>query len=387
MRIGIDIRELERGKRTGIGRYLRNFISSAPALCPGLRLFLYGNQFTDTDSLSDANRGDSVTVRVAAQGRTFWWDQVVLPRLANRDRLDIFLSPYIKGPVGVECPLAVTIHDLMFLVFDAYRTWRRWPANAYVRKVGRWAGRRADLILTDSAHSRQDIIRILQPDPAKVKVLPIGVESRYRPVSDHRALESVCAGYGITPPYVLYLGNFRPHKNVQGLISAFARLESRTRERYQLVLGGAADEWTPDRRRLAGELGIAGRTRFIGPVAEPDMPGLFSGAELFVFPSYYEGFGLPPLEAMACGTAVIASDRTSLPEVVGEAGQLVDPDDTEALSGAIQDLLENDAARNELEQKGLRRAAAFTAEAICERHLELLAQAARSPRGIRGSAR
>ena len=157
MRIGIDIRELEHGKMTGIGRYLRNFITYASRARPDYKFFLYGNQHTDP-SVQNGN----IAVRIAAEGRTLWWDQMVLPRLARADRMDVFLSPYIKGPGAVDCPLVTTIHDLMFLVFPEYAYGGRHQRlkNILFTRIARWVNRRAALILTDSEYSRGDIQKV-----------------------------------------------------------------------------------------------------------------------------------------------------------------------------------------------------------------------------------
>ena len=182
--------------------------------------------------------------------------------------------------------------------------------------------------------------------------------------------------YGIDAPYIYYLGNFKPHKNVQALIGAYARLEASLRDRFTLVIGGREDRWFSERQNLVVDLGVADRVRFIGQVDEADMPGLYSGAELFVFPSIYEGFGLPPLEAMACGTPVLCSNRTSLPEVVGDAGRIVDPEDRVAFTRALADLLGSPDELDGLAKAGLAQAHLFRADAICERQMQLLEEVA-----------
>lgn len=369
--MGIDIRELERGKRTGIGRYLRNFITYASSARPEHRFFLYGNQYTDPDI-----GGENVEMRIRPEGMTLWWDQVVLPGLANQDRVDLFLSPFIKGPVRVACPLVVTIHDLMFLVYTEYDSWRSRPKNALFRRMATWVGRRADLIIADSDYSARDIERLLGLDIAKVQVLPIGLDESYRPVEEEGVLEEMRGRYGIERPYIFYLGNFKPHKNVQALLRAFAGLEGKIREEYLLVLGGKPDSWTDERKGLAKELGIGEQVRFIGLVPEEDMPVLYSGASLFAFPSLYEGFGLPPLEAMACGAPVVASNRTSVPEVVGDAGLLVDPEDVEEMRGKMEKVLGDAGEQKRLRQLGLTRAAAFRSRDICERQMRILEELA-----------
>ena len=178
--------------------------------------------------------------------------------------------------------------------------------------------------------------------------------------------------YGIRAPYIFYLGNFKPHKNVQALLRAFAILPGDLKRRCQLVLGGRFDHWQGQLGLLAHELSIAERTLFIGQVEEEDMPALYSGAEVFVFPSLYEGFGLLPLEAMACGTAVVSSNRTSLPEVVGAAGRLIEPLDTQEMSAAIGQVLEDESIRLELARKGFERARLFRSADICEEQMSIL---------------
>lgn len=315
-------------------------------------------------------------MRIAREGRTLWWDQVLLPALVREDRIDVFLSPYIKGPGRVQCLLVTTIHDLIDLIFPEYGGRYQRSKNLLFSRMARWVGRRATLILTDSEYSRGDIQNLLGLDGEKIQVLPIGVDETYRPVDDPARTESVWEGYGIKPPYIFYLGNFKPHKNVQALLKAFAGLEKALQTRYQLVLGGRPDRWQEERFQLARELGIEAHVRFIGQVEEEDMPTLYSGADVFVFPSLYEEFGLPPLEAMACGTVVVASNRTSIPEVVGEGGCLVDPEYIAALTAAVGRILTDEKWRLELEKQGLARAGLFCAADICERQMSILEQVA-----------
>lgn len=370
MRLGIDIRELARGRATGIGRFVRDFVGYASQARPNHHFFLYGNQHT---LLPGA--WPNAVIRIVPERLTLWWDQRVLPGLARADQLDVLLSPYVKGPVGCPCPLVITIHDLLFLVLPE-GGWRGWLRNVCYKQMARRVARRANLVFSDSRHSSLDAQRFLGIAAEKIRVLPLALSEGYRPVGDRATLEGVWQHYGVVPPYVLYLGNFKPHKNVQALLRAFAALDNNIRARYQLVLGGRADRWQEERRQLAGQLGLAGQVCFTGMVAEADLPTLYSGADLFVFPSLYEGFGLPPLEAMACGTAVVAANRTSLPEVVGEAGVLVDPEDLGGLTAAIGHILEDDEERRRLEQAGLEWAARFSPPLIYERQLAMLEELA-----------
>ncbi|MEW6750750.1 MAG: glycosyltransferase family 1 protein [Candidatus Latescibacterota bacterium] len=375
MRIGVDIRELERGARTGIGRYLRNFLAHGSRAHPEHSFLLYANQRTDPQV-----EGRSLQVRVRREGVTLWWDQVVLAGLARADRLDVFLSPYPKGPLRLPCPLVVTIHDLTPLVLPQQGSWRTPVRRTLFRLLAQWVGRRAARIITDSEHSARDIVRLLHVDPSRIRVLPIGVEPRFRPLQDAAQLRQVLARYQVEPPYLLWVGNGKPHKNVPGLLRAFARLQQRDGAGPVLVLAGDLGRWGDGHRLLARQLGLEERVRFTGPVAEDDLPALYAGAGLFVFPSLYEGFGLPPLEAMACGTPVVASSRTSLPEVVGDAGLLVDPLDEGALAAALGRLLADGAEHQRLRRAGLERARRFRPDRIGEEHLAILQEAAACPR-------
>jgi len=366
MKIGIDIRELEQGRMTGIGRFLRNFISYVSRRHSQHRLLLYGNQYTDTGF-----GGESVELRIRTERFTQLWDQVVLPAMANEDGVDIFFSPYIKGPIRVRCPLVVTIHDLIDLIYPEYGGGRL--SRALFKNMARRVGRRADLVLVDSDYSSRDTVRLLGLDSSRIEVLPIGLEKRYRPILDPQDLAAGCANYGIDGSYIYYLGNFKPHKNIKALIGAYARLEPGLREHFALVLGGSEDRWWAECKGWAAELGVAERVRFIGQVAEADMPVLYSGAALFAFPSLYEGFGLPPLEAMACGTPVLCSNRASLPEVMGGAGRSFDPQDGPAFTRALAELLCcSEEERAQMMQDGLARAGLFRADVLCERQLQLL---------------
>ncbi len=370
MKIGIDIRELERGKTTGIGRYVRNFIAYAQRERPQHEVMLYGNQHSESDW-----SGDNVRTRIAPEGWTQWWDQVTLPNMANADGIEVFFSPYIKGPLRVGCPLVVTIHDLMDLVFPEYGSGP--VARVLFRQMARRVGLRADIVLADSQYSAEDIVRLLQLPREKIEVLPIGIEERYGPQSHDGLPSALRDQYGICGEYIYYLGNFKPHKNVRSLIEVYADLPSPLRARFQLVLGGRIDDSVDGHRAWATQRGVGERVRFIGPVDEGDMPTLYSAAALFVFPSLYEGFGLPPLEAMACGTAVLCSNRTSLPEVVGEGGVLFDPEDRAGWQETLSGLLADDGARKAWGEKGLQRARAFRVEALCERQMQLLENAER----------
>ncbi len=286
-----------------------------------------------------------------------WFEQVSFPRLCRRAAVDVAHVPYFASPLVPTRPTVVTVHDLIPLLLPAYRG--SFLVRLYTRLVAAGA-RRAHLVLTDSEASKRDIVRHLRIPPRRVRVVYLAADEIFRPVEDEMGKE-IRHRYGLPEDYILYLGGFDQRKNIPTLLRAFARIAG-TRD-IRLVIAGrlpAKDTpFTPDPRRWARELGVQGRVIFTGWVAEEDKPALYSGATLFVFPSLYEGFGLPPLEALACGTPVVASDAGSLPEIVGQGGILVDPQDVEALAEAMKGLLTDETLRAELRGKALTHAARF----------------------------
>jgi glycosyltransferase involved in cell wall biosynthesis len=235
------------------------------------------------------------------------------------------------------------------------------------------AAKRADIVLTDSQASKWDIVHLLDIPSERVRVIYLAADDIYQPILDDRRLSATCQKYGLPESYLLYLGGFDQRKNVPTLLKAFAQLAKDSRAflvvagrlpEYGLDLAIQAErsDFFPDPRLIVQELGIEERVVFTGWVPEEDKPALYSGARALVFPSLYEGFGLPPLEALACGTPVIASNRGSLPEIVGDGGLLLEPDDVEGLAGAMEKLLNDESLWGDLREKGLAHAARFSWE-------------------------
>jgi glycosyltransferase involved in cell wall biosynthesis len=374
MNIGLDIRELQTGMMTGIGRYLTNFLHWAIPANPDCRFYLYGNQKTSFDYPAS-----NVVLRIIPEWCTLWWDQVILPYQIKRDRLDVFLSSYIKCPLLASAPVVTTIHDLLFLVLPEYRRSRLW--EAFYKCLAGLAAAKARVIVTPSLFSRRDIIRLLRIPEDKIQVTPLGVAEDYYQQPDPDTLAKIKSRFGISGRYILYVGNFKPHKNVARLVRAYSLLESSLRDSCQLVLGGRRDRYARQIHDLVASLKLQQRVVFTDMVADEELPALYSGAELFAFPSLYEGFGLPVIEAMASGTAVITSNATSLPEVAGDGALLVDPRDTAAIAGAISRLLTDPALRREYIAKGLSRARRFHARRTGALVFEQLKRAVRDKNG------
>ncbi|MEW6334445.1 MAG: glycosyltransferase family 1 protein [Thermodesulfobacteriota bacterium] len=356
MRLGVDAREIQDGVLTGIGRSLDNFIAYFARHDSTHELVLFAGKKLP---IPVASRCREVTL---PPGPTFFWDQWMLPRRLKRERIDLFYSPYYKLPLLTSVPVVNQVLDLMYLVYPPYvRALGRF-GRLYYATIGRACAQKAIGIITASDHAKADIIRLWRISPKKITVVPLGLADRYTPVTDRGTRAGVRARFGLPERYILYLGNFKPHKNVASLVQAFAGVKKAFRD-HKLVLAGPLDAHGQAIRAQVSAAGLAGDVIFTGAIREEDLPEvLLSMADLFVFPSLYEGFGIPPLEAMACGTPVIASALTAVPEVVGDAGVLVDPRDADALKEAIVLMLNDEGRRRMYAQRGLIRAEGFRAD-------------------------
>jgi len=303
------------------------------------------------------------------------WHRLGLPLAVDlfTGPLDVFHSPdYLLPPVRKGARV-ITVHDLTFLVVPQYAepNLARYLAGALPRSI-----ERATLVLADSETTRQDLISLLKVPPEKVVVVYSGIDRSFAPVDDAACLDGVRAKYGLHGPFILNLGTLEPRKNLEGLLRAYALLHNEGRLPHRLVLAGGKGWLYQGLFKLLEDLKLGEAVSLLGYVAEEDLPALLSLAEVFVYPSFYEGFGLPPLEAMACGTPVVASNAPCLPEVLGDAALLVDPLDHHALASAIIRVLEDGSLRQCLLAKGLEQAAKYTWTAAAERALSLYRRAA-----------
>jgi len=282
---------------------------------------------------------------------------LILSAELRRNPVDVLHVQYTAPPLA-PCAVVVTIHDLSFEHLP--ETFNR-RSRAQLRLTVRRTARNAAQILTLSEFSRRDVIETYGIDPDRVAVTPAAAPAHFRPVTNATDLRRIRATYGIERDYILALGSIQPRKNLVRLINAYSSLwkERQNLAMPQLVIAGKRG-WLEGETMRAAELSAAAHDiRFIGYVAEPDLPELFSGAMCFAYPSYFEGFGLPVLEAMQCGTPVIAGNRTSLPEVAGDAALLVDPFDETVIADALRNFIENPDRRNDLRVKGIERAKRF----------------------------
>ena len=370
MIVGVDVREWHGDRRTGIGRFLEEFLRVAQGARPRDRFLLIGNGDTRTRV-----RGENVTFTCLPEVWTPWWDQVTLPRSLRRSQADVLYSPYIKAPLAGRVPAVNTIHDLTFFIRADYNRRRvDLLLNAPFRLFCQAAVKRAAAIIVDSAASGRDVQRLLCADPTKVRIVPLATSPAFRPEGDPAMDAPVLAGFGLAPGYVLYVGGFWPHKNLPQVVRAHTALPEALRRCHPLVLAGGPLSGAVD--RLLKEPESVAAIHYLGPIPDADLPALYRGAALFVFPSHYEGFGLPVLEAMASGTPVLCSTAAALLELTGGAAHHVGPEDASGWRLALQELLETPARRETLGASGCARATAYSPERMASNILAVLDEVA-----------
>lgn len=296
--------------------------------------------------------------------------QIEIARSVQRLGLDLVHDPTGVMPLMLTgAGRVATIHDVIPYVHPAASTWLDWLIyHAWLPL----AVRRLDRVITDSQQSRADILRYLPIRPERLAVVSAGVSPSYRPL-DQAQCEPVLARNGIAYRYILYVGAVESRKNLVRLLEAYARLLAWS-QNWRLVVVGARHWRASAVAEAVHRLGLEEKVLFTGYVAEGDLPALYSGADLFVFPSLYEGFGLPVLEAMACGAPVITSNVSSLPEVAGDAALLVDPLNSEAITAAMQQVLADGDLRADLRVQGLKRAAGFNWQRTAEETIAVYQQ-------------
>ena len=283
------------------------------------------------------------------------WEQAILPWEARRAGIDLLHNMAFAGPLVSSCPTVVTVHDLSFLFYPhRFRLLRR----SYLRVFTRMSVRRARRVIAVSESTKQDLVKIYGISPAKIDVVHNGVDTSFQPLPADQ-VAAFRQQKGLPDRFVLFVGTLEPRKNVVGLIEAYAKLP---KGRPPLVLVGGKGWFYDEIFARVEALELTGEVRFAGFVPAEELPLWYNAADLFVYPSIYEGFGLPPLEAMACGTAVITSNASSLPEVVGAAGQMVDPADADALADAMARVLGRKELKEQMQSAGLVQAAEFSWE-------------------------
>ncbi|MCU0485452.1 MAG: glycosyltransferase family 4 protein [Anaerolineales bacterium] len=295
------------------------------------------------------------------------WEQMAFPALAARHKLDLLHSLHYTMPLAYRGRTVVTFHDMTFFLFPGLHTL---PKRYFFRLFIHLSQRRATALIADSESTRQDAIRLAGVPPGKIHTALLGITPDFHPESNLAALEAVRQKYHLPERFLLFVGLLEPRKNLPALLQAFAGLPPQQTP-VKLVVVGRQGWMYEQTLQLVHSLGLAERVHFTGYVDQADVPRVYNLAEIAVYPSRYEGFGFPVLEAMASGTPVITSNVSSMPEIAGEAGVLLPPDDIPALTQAIQRLLSDPAERQGRIKIGLERAAQFTWERTAEKTLQV----------------
>lgn len=357
MRVAFDLSST-RGQKTGIGSYTANLLEALRRYVPEVNVLVLDD---------NAPASLSTPVRI-------WREQIGLVRLAQRVAPDMLHLTGFAAPVRAGFPVVLTVHDLIGILFAShFPPVARFYWSRYLPFTLRFAAR----IIADSERTRADIVRLTQYPPDQIHVIPPGRDERFRPASDAE-ISSARAALNLPSRYFLFVGTLEPRKGIDTLIAAYAQIAGELP--HQLIIVGKPG-WHWEALKAQTQLvGLEARIRLLNYVEEKYLPAIYTLAEALVFPSRYEGFGLPPLEAMACGTPVIASNSSSLPEVLGEAGLLVQPDDVAGFAAAMRRLTAEAALAAHLRERGLARAQMFTWERAARQAAAVYAQTLRDAR-------
>lgn len=359
MRVLIDCTQVTR-KKAGVGVYAENMVRELTRLESGIKWFLL---VQDDDPDLDFSKCSNVTL-IRVNNRVFrklpfrfLLEQLFIPFLALRYGIDVVHSLHYSFPLlPMFAKKVVTIHDMtMFLMPDMHL-----PSKVrYFRFFTGAAARRADALSFDSHSSQKDFLKFFPQPVPSCNVVPLGKGPQFRPDLDPQQIEDVVRKYGLTHPYILYIGTIEPRKNLVRLTQAFSTL-TQAYPSHILVIAGMKGWMYDSLFELVGTLGLENKVIFTGFVSEDDKPFLIRGAEVFAYPSLYEGFGIPVLEALACGTPTLTSNISSIPEITVDAALLVDPDSVPEIAAGLESLLGDASLRDELAAKSISQAARFS---------------------------
>jgi glycosyltransferase involved in cell wall biosynthesis len=367
-RIAFDARYIN-DRYHGIGRYAFRLLEALTAAAPGLNFLVFtGNEADSRFDWGSLQKAPNVELMRGPWPLYSPQEQLAWPRILRKQRANLFHTPYFVLPGLAQVPMLNTVHDLIFDRYPEYMpsAWSR----PYYRGLMHMGVRRARRILCVSRATAEDLVKYYPGAGGKTTVILEGVDPHFNPALDAAGMERMRQKYRLDRPFILSVGARRPHKNQGLLVRAYAGLAGSIG--HDLVLVGAGDGRFPDEaQQTARSRGLQGRVRILDWVAEGDLAGLYRLADLVVQPSIIEGFGLPILEAMASETPVIAANASALPEVVGEAGLLVDPSDESRLAQAIKAVLEDARLRQRLVCAGRERLENFTWRRAAEEVLQV----------------
>lgn len=366
VRIGIDGTPML-GPRSGIGYYTSRLLSSMVELTPDWEYLLYSNRPLGT---LEPPLDRATQVNGYFPHSRWMWMQAILPRTIRASQPSLCHFPNALAPLWQPTPFILTIHDASLFLFGGYHPRAR---HATIRLMLPFVARRAAAVITVSQHARQDLLRVLKLPDEKVHVVHEAAPEHFRPVEDPIELENIRQRYQLPQEFLLYVGTLEPRKNLVRVVHALHQVRCAGLP-HKLVIAGPRGWMMDDFEREVQAAGLQDAVQYLGYIPTHHLPGLYSLATVFVFPSLYEGFGLPPLEAMACGTPVLSSNRSSLLEVCGDAAYLVDPESVMNIADGIICLLKDGNLRQELSARGLARARQFSWQRAAEQTLDVYRQ-------------
>ncbi len=353
MKVAIDI-QTTLGKPTGFGFYVSNLVEAL-------------KKRTDKDlelELISPNYD-----RDFSTPQRFYWDQFTYPKIARAKKVDILHQPCFSAPLSFNKPVVVTIHDIISLLFPETIPF---ASRMFYSKWMPFSYRKASKIITISQSTKRDIVRVLGIPESKITVIPLGFDKKMEERQSKNKIEEVKKKYHLPQNYLLHIGTLEPRKNLDFLIDVFAEvIQKDDKNDLHLVITGKKGWYYEGLFEKVKNLSLEKRVIFTGYIDEEDKAAIYQGARIFTFPSIYEGFGLPPLEAMAAGIPVISSNTSSMPEVIGDAGILISPYDKSAWVKAICDVDSSEKLRSEMIRKNLDQVKKFSWDKTAEKTIEI----------------
>ena len=361
--IAVDTRML---RHSGIGTYLRHLIQGLARRACGNsseQYRFYGRPEMLAKVISDVAPSSFIRFVSPIYSLREHWDFALLP-----NRWDVWHSPHYNVPCLKKGKLVVTVHDLTHVALG--KKFFNPVQRLYAKTSFSWVRKHADAVIAVSQHTKKDLVEWVGVDPKKIAVIYEAASEHFRP-SEDSVLQATRKKYDLQGPFLLYVGNIKPHKNVARLLKVFRSLRSQKKIQELLVLVGRVDEKYAAQEKDIQAARQDPAVRFLSEVSLEDLPGLYGLARAMILPSLYEGFGLVVLEAMACGTPVILSNRTSLPEIAGNAAEIFDPEDETAMAHAIEKVLGQETLRNNLRNLGIERTKQFSWSKMVEETVKL----------------
>lgn len=365
MKIAIDARPISWYNGTGIGTYTENVLKNLINIDNKNNYHIYWSG----KNYNSYKKNNTKIVMTSKKHHRYFQLHYFPGNLTNED-IDIYHVP--QNGIGlndiIKCKKIVTVHDLIPYIMP--ETVGKGYLIKFLKEMPNII-ENSDGIITVSNYSKKDILKFFPIDEKKIYVTHLAADKQFKPLDKEKCIKLTTEKYNIKTPFILYLGGFSERKNVHSLIKAFSKVYNNLDKEYKLVIVGSYRDSSQKLIKLVEKLNMTNNILFTGFVSQAELPIFYNACEAFVYPSTYEGFGLPPLEAMNCGTPVITSNVTSIPEVVGDAGILINPYDISNLTTAIGNLLSNESLRNELSKKGYERSKDFSWKKTAENTLSV----------------